>query len=65
MSILVDENTRVITQGIPGSTALAGTIISVGKGDAASKREFLRECGVSVADSPAEMAEALLKIWKL
>ncbi|MBE0575680.1 MAG: succinate--CoA ligase subunit alpha, partial [Desulfuromonadales bacterium] len=42
----------------------AGAIISGGKGDAASKKAFLRECGVSVADSPAEMAEALLKIWQ-
>ena len=42
----------------------AGAIISGGKGDAASKKAFLSECGVSVADSPAEMAEALLKIWQ-
>jgi succinyl-CoA synthetase alpha subunit len=42
----------------------AGAIISGGKGDAASKKAFLRECGISVADSPAEMAEALLKIWQ-
>jgi len=42
----------------------AGAIISGGKGDAASKKAFLTECGVSVADSPAEMAEALLKIWQ-
>lgn len=40
MSILVDESTRVITQGIPGSTALAGMIISGGKVDAASKKAF-------------------------
>ena len=42
----------------------AGAIISGGKGDAASKKAYLRECGISVADSPAEMAEALLKIWQ-
>jgi len=42
----------------------AGAIISGGKGDAASKKAFLSECGISVADSPAEMAEALLKVWK-
>jgi len=41
----------------------AGAIISGGKGDAASKKAFLRECGISVADSPAEMAEALLQVW--
>jgi succinyl-CoA synthetase alpha subunit len=42
----------------------AGAIISGGKGDAASKKAYLRECGISVADSPADMAEALLKIWQ-
>jgi succinyl-CoA synthetase alpha subunit len=42
----------------------AGAIISGGKGDAGSKKAFLRECGSSVADSPAEMAEALLKVWQ-
>ncbi|WP_305042114.1 succinate--CoA ligase subunit alpha [Geoalkalibacter sp.] len=41
----------------------AGAIISGGKGGAAEKKEYLRACGISVADSPAEMAEALLKIW--
>ena len=53
MSVLVNKDTRVITHGITG-----------GKGDAASKKAFLRECGVSVADSPAEMAKALLRIWQ-
>jgi len=53
-----------LPKGIPGATALAGTIISSSKGDAASKKAFLRECCVSVADSPAEIAEALLKIWQ-
>ena len=43
----------------------AGAIIAGGKGDAGSKKEFLRECGISVADSPAEMAEALLKVYSL
>jgi succinyl-CoA synthetase alpha subunit len=38
--------------------------IAGGKGDAASKKAYLRECGISVADSPAEMAEALLKVWQ-
>ncbi len=42
----------------------AGAIISGGKGTAAEKVAVLRECGVSVADSPAEMAQALLKIYK-
>ena len=42
----------------------AGAIISGGKGTAAEKVEVLRECGISVAASPAEMAQALLKIYK-
>jgi succinyl-CoA synthetase alpha subunit len=41
----------------------AGAIISGGKGTAAEKVAALEECGVSVAASPAEMAEALLKIY--
>jgi succinyl-CoA synthetase alpha subunit len=42
----------------------AGAIISGGKGTATEKVAILRECGISVADSPAEMAQALLKIYK-
>jgi succinyl-CoA synthetase alpha subunit len=42
----------------------AGAIISGGKGTAAEKISVLEECGVSVAASPADMAEALMKIYK-
>ncbi|MSN25823.1 MAG: succinate--CoA ligase subunit alpha [Geobacter sp.] len=42
----------------------AGAIISGGKGTAAEKVEILKECGISVAASPAEMAQALLRIYK-
>jgi len=42
----------------------AGAIISGGKGTATEKVAVLRECGISVADSPAEMAQALLKVYK-
>jgi succinyl-CoA synthetase alpha subunit len=42
----------------------AGAIISGGKGTAAEKVAVLEECGISVAASPAEMAEALLRIYK-
>ena len=42
----------------------AGAIISGGKGTATEKVAILRECGLSVAASPAEMAQALLKIYK-
>ena len=41
----------------------AGAIISGGKGTAGEKVAALRDCGISVADSPAEMAQALLKIY--
>jgi succinyl-CoA synthetase alpha subunit len=39
----------------------AGAIISGGKGGAEDKKEFLRSCGVTVADSPAEIGDALRK----
>jgi len=42
----------------------AGAIISGGKGTATEKVAILRECGISVAASPAEMAQALLKVYK-
>jgi succinyl-CoA synthetase alpha subunit len=42
----------------------AGAIISGGKGTATEKVAILRDCGISVADSPAEMAQALLDIYK-
>jgi succinyl-CoA synthetase alpha subunit len=66
-----DHMTKPVAAFIAGATAPAGkrmghagAIISGGKGDAESKKAFLRECGVSVADSPAAMADALLKIWQ-
>jgi succinyl-CoA synthetase alpha subunit len=42
----------------------AGAIISGGKGTAAEKVATLEACGISVAASPAEMAQALLKIYQ-
>ena len=42
----------------------AGAIISGGKGTAAEKIAVLEECGVSVAASPADMAQALMRIYK-
>jgi succinyl-CoA synthetase alpha subunit len=42
----------------------AGAIISGGKGTAAEKVAVLEECGISVAASPAEMAQALMKIYR-
>ena len=42
----------------------AGAIISGGKGTAAEKVAVLEACGISVAASPAEMAQALMKVYK-
>jgi len=42
----------------------AGAIISGGKGTAEEKVAVLKECGISVAQSPAEMAKALLKVYR-
>lgn len=42
----------------------AGAIISGGKGTAAEKVAILEACGISVAASPAEMAQALMKLYK-
>jgi succinyl-CoA synthetase alpha subunit len=42
----------------------AGAIISGGKGTAEEKIATLQECGIRVAPSPAEIAEALLQIYR-
>ena len=42
----------------------AGAIVSGGKGTAAGKIEALRAAGIAVADTPATMAETLIKHWK-
>ena len=68
----VKENmTKPVAAYIAGRTAPpgkrmghAGAIISGGKGTAAEKVSILEECGISVAASPAEMAQALLKVYK-
>ena len=66
-----DYMTKPVAAYIAGVTAPpgkrmghAGAIISGGKGTATEKVAILRECGISVADSPAEIAQALLKVYK-
>jgi len=66
-----DHMSKPVAGYIAGATAPpgkrmghAGAIISGGKGTAAEKIALMRECGISVADSPAEMAAALFKIWQ-
>jgi succinyl-CoA synthetase alpha subunit len=66
-----DHMTKPVAAYIAGLTAPpgkrmghAGAIISGGKGTATEKVAILKECGISVAASPAEMAQALLKVYK-
>jgi succinyl-CoA synthetase alpha subunit len=42
----------------------AGAIVSGGKGTAAAKIEALKDAGIAVSPTPAEMAETLIKHWK-
>jgi succinyl-CoA synthetase alpha subunit len=65
-----EHMTKPVAGYIAGRTAPAGkrmghagAIISGGKGTAAEKIAVLEECGISVAASPAEMAQALMKIY--
>ena len=41
----------------------AGAIVSGGKGTAEAKVEALLEAGISVAETPSHIAEALFKVW--
>lgn len=66
-----EHMTKPVAAYIAGMTAPpgkrmghAGAIISGGKGTATEKVEILEQCGISVAKSPAEMAQALLKVYK-
>jgi succinyl-CoA synthetase alpha subunit len=66
-----DHMTKPVAAFIAGRTAPAGkrmghagAIISGGKGTAAEKVAVLEECGITVAATPAEMAQALLKVYQ-
>ncbi len=66
-----DHMTKPVAAYIAGVTAPpgkrmghAGAIISGGKGTATEKVAILESCGISVAASPAEMAQALLKVYR-
>ena len=66
-----EHMTKPVADYIAGVTAPpgkrmghAGAIISGGKGTATEKVAILEACGISVAASPAEMAQALLKVYK-
>ena len=41
----------------------AGAIVSGGKGPAAAKVEAMLDAGISVAETPSHIAEALFKVW--
>jgi succinyl-CoA synthetase alpha subunit len=41
----------------------AGAIVSGGKGTAEAKVEALLDAGISVAETPSHIAEALFKVW--
>jgi succinyl-CoA synthetase alpha subunit len=65
-----DEMSKPVAAFIAGRTAPpgkrmghAGAIISGGTGGAEEKISVLRECGISVAETPAEMADALFKLY--
>jgi succinyl-CoA synthetase alpha subunit len=42
----------------------AGAIVGGADDTAEAKKRILRECGIAVADSPADMAQALLTVYK-
>jgi len=66
-----DNMTKPVAGFIGGATAPpgkrmghAGAIISGGEGTAEEKKRVMTECGIKVADSPAQMGEAMISLLK-
>jgi succinyl-CoA synthetase alpha subunit len=66
-----EHGTKPVAGFIAGATAPpgrrmghAGAIVGGAEDTAAAKIEVFRECGVEVATTPSDMADALLRIWQ-
>ncbi len=42
----------------------AGAVIGGAEDTAEAKIKIFRECGISVAETPSDMADALLRVWR-
>jgi hypothetical protein len=47
-----------------GAAALGGAIIGGAEDTAAAKMKIMRECGIHVVESPAEIGDTVLKVLK-
>ena len=69
-AFIKDHVDKTVAAFIAGMTAPpgrrmghAGAIVSGGKGTAAAKVEAMLDAGISVAETPSHIAEALFKVW--